>query len=121
MALEHAATSEITWGIIAGLAIGKPLGIMAATLAGVRLRIGRLPDDVSLRHVLGAGCVAGIGFTVSLFVADLSFGHALLSDAKVGILVASLVSSTIGGALLWTTRRPSRGAGDDRTADDNSM
>lgn len=114
--LERAATSAITWGVLAGLVVGKPVGILLATALGVRLRLGRLPDGLSLRHVWGAGCVAGIGFTVSLFVADLAFRGAPLSDAKVGIVAASLVSATLGGALLYTLRsRPSQsggGAGD---------
>ncbi len=104
IALGRAATSPITWGIIAGLVVGKPLGIVAATAVGLRLRLGCLPDGLSMRHVLGAGCVAGIGFTVSFFVAGLSFGGAPLTDAKVGIVVASLVSGAIGGALLWRMR-----------------
>ena len=103
-ALDRAWTSEIFWGVVVGLVVGKPLGIVLATALGVRLRAGRLPVGVGLRHILGIGCVAGIGFTVSLFVADLSFNGALLSDAKVGIIAASLVSGTIGGALLYRVR-----------------
>ncbi len=118
-ARQSAARSEITWGILAGLVVGKPVGIVFATALGVRLRLGRLPDGLSLHHVWGAGCVAGIGFTVSLFVADLAFGGALLSDAKVGIVAASLVSAALGGALLYTVRsRPSQsggGAGDSES------
>ena len=99
-AIERAATSRIAWGIIVGLVLGKPLGIITATVLGVRFRAGRLPDGLSYRHVIGVGCVAGIGFTVSLFVADLSFVGGALEDAKIGILAASLVSATLGGALL---------------------
>ena len=100
-AFRDAATSPITWGVILGLVVGKPLGITLATAATVRSRIGRLPEGVSMRHILGAGAVAGIGFTVSLFVADLSFRGARLEDAKVGIVVASLVSGLVGGLFLW--------------------
>ena len=81
-----------------------------ASAFGVRFRIGRLPDGLSFRHVFGAGCVAGIGFTVSLFVADLSFGGAMLSEAKTGILTASVVSATAGSAWLLTTRSSTLGA-----------
>jgi Na+:H+ antiporter, NhaA family len=105
-AMEHALTSRIAWGIIVGLVVGKPLGIMAATALGVRFRLGRLPDGLSFRHVIGAGCVAGIGFTVSLFVADLSFGGVMLSEAKTGIFAASVVSATVGSAWLLSLRAP---------------
>ncbi len=100
-ALQGAWTSKITLGVFVGLVVGKPLGILLATAIGLRMRLGRLPEGVSTRHVLGVGCVAGIGFTVSLFVADLSFQNALLAEAKVGIVAASLVSGTLGGALLY--------------------
>ena len=103
-ALERALTSGIAWGVILGLVVGKPLGIVIASVLGIRLGLGRLPESLSLRHVVGAGCVAGIGFTVSLFVADLSFNSALLSDAKVGILVASVVSAAVGSAWLYNLR-----------------
>lgn len=107
-ALQRAMSSGIAWGIMLGLVVGKPLGIVLASVLGVRLRLGRLPDGVSLRHVVGAGCVAGIGFTVSLFVADLSFGGAMLRDAKLGIIAASVVSATIGSAWLYRFRTLSR-------------
>jgi NhaA family Na+:H+ antiporter len=102
-AWDRALTSPITWGIILGLVVGKPAGIVLATMLGVRLRLGRLPDGVSMRQIFGAGCVAGIGFTVSLFVADLSFAGARLGDAKVGIIVASAVSAAIGSTWLFRT------------------
>jgi Na+:H+ antiporter, NhaA family len=99
-AMTDALRSPIAWGVVVGLVVGKPLGIMLATALGVRFRLGRLAEGLSFKHVMGAGCVAGIGFTVSLFVADLSFGGALLSEAKTGILVASLVSASTGIAWL---------------------
>ncbi len=100
--LERALTSTIAWGIVVALVIGKPLGILLASTLALRLGIGRLPDGLSLAHVVGAGCVAGIGFTVSLFVADLSFSGSMLSDAKVSVLAASLISATFGAAWLLT-------------------
>ncbi len=103
-ALDRAASSGISWGIILGLVVGKPLGIMMATGLALRFRFGRLPDGLSLRDVLGVGCVAGIGFTVSLFVADLSFHGAQLSAAKVGIVAASLTSAAVGSAVLVKMR-----------------
>jgi Na+:H+ antiporter, NhaA family len=99
--LERAVTSRITLGVIVGLVVGKPLGIMIAASVSMRLGLGRLPDGLTLRDVFGIGCVAGIGFTVSLFVADLSFGGAMLRDAKVGIVAASVLSGAVGGAWLY--------------------
>jgi NhaA family Na+:H+ antiporter len=101
-AIQRAADSPVSWGVVLGLVVGKPLGIFVATATAVRLGIGRLPSQLGLRHVLGAGCLAGIGFTVSLFVADLAFVGALLRDAKLGILAASVASALIGIAVLAT-------------------
>jgi Na+:H+ antiporter, NhaA family len=86
----------------------------------VRLRLGALPDDLTMRHVLGLAALAGIGFTVSLFIAELAYPGSDLGDlAKVGILVGSLVSGLTGAALLATDRRPpipaEPGGGMDRT------
>jgi Na+:H+ antiporter, NhaA family len=105
-ALENSLTSKIAWGIILGLVVGKPTGIMLATALGLRLGIARLPDGLSFGRVLGGGLVAGIGFTVSLFVADLSFSGAMLSEAKTGVLAASVMSATAGGAWLLRLRTP---------------
>lgn len=72
-----------------------------ATIAGVALGLARLPSRIRARHVVGLGLLGGIGFTVSLFVADLSFaGPAPLDEAKLGILVASLVSGLTATAVL---------------------
>lgn len=109
--IQRAASSPIAWGIVLGLVVGKPLGIFAATVLALRLRLGRLPDGVRLTHVLAAGAAAGIGFTVSLFVASLAFSGFHLTEAKVAILIASVVSGTIGVILLLvTTRRPPENA-----------
>jgi NhaA family Na+:H+ antiporter len=102
---EGAVDSRIAWGIVLGLVIGKPLGIVAATALGRRLRLGRLPDGVRLTQILGAGAAAGIGFTVSLFVADLSYHGLALDHAKVAILVASLIAGALGLVLVRLTTR----------------
>src|SRR6476660_4559708 len=75
-----------------GLVLGKTLGIPLATALAVRLRLGRLPDGVRGSHLVGGAAVAGIGFTVALFVADLSFRGARLDNAIMGILAGSLLS-----------------------------
>lgn len=99
--LGDAFTAPVTWGIILGLVVGKTVGISAATLLGQRLGLGRLPAAVRPAHIVGIGALGGIGFTVALFVARLSFTESaiFLEDAKMGILAASLVSAIVGS--LW--------------------
>nr|MBA2326556.1 Na+/H+ antiporter NhaA [Actinomycetota bacterium] len=108
--IADAATSRVTLGVVLGLVVGKTLGIGAAVATAVRFGLGKLPDGVGGLHVVGAAAVAGIGFTVSLFIAELSFGgSARLTDAKVGILAGSLISGIAGAlVLLWAGRRSLR-------------
>ncbi len=106
--LRHAAGSSVAWGVVVGLVIGKPLGIFLASVVALQVRVGRLPSGLRRSHLLGAGCLAGIGFTVSLFVADLAFRGVALRDAKLGILVASLSSTAIGAAALITVAKRTR-------------
>ena len=110
------SSSAITWGVILGLVVGKPLGIVTTAALADRFRIGRLPDGVQLKHLLAAGAVAGIGFTVSLFVAGLSYRGVRLADAKVAILGASVVSGIVGfTALRLTTRTTSASSDPERS------
>ncbi len=104
-AISNALHSRIAWGIVLGLVIGKPLGIVTTSALAHRFRIGQLPEGVSLKHLVAAGAVAGIGFTVSLFVADLSYRGVRLDDAKLAILGASVLSGIIGLTLLRLTSR----------------
>lgn len=88
-------------GIVLGLVVGKPLGIVLLSWLAVRSGRGALPDGVEWWQVVGVGCVAGIGFTMSLFISGLAFlDTPLMATAKVGILSASLISGTIGLVLL---------------------
>jgi len=105
--LDRAAGSAITWGIVAGLVLGKAFGVSLFALGGRRLGIGRLPDGVRGPHVIGAGILAGIGFTVSIFVANLSFGPELLDEAKIGVLGASLLAGILGATWLVVLGRRS--------------
>ncbi|HUV10456.1 MAG TPA: Na+/H+ antiporter NhaA [Acidimicrobiia bacterium] len=105
--LERAAGSAITWGVIAGLVVGKVIGVSVFALGARRLGIGRLPDGVRGMQVIGAGILAGIGFTVSIFVANLSFGSGLLDEAKIGVLGASLIAGILGAIWLRAVGRPS--------------
>ena len=96
-----AVQSPIALGVVLGLVLGKPLGITLASYVAVRAGLAELPTAVSWRHVLGAGWLGGIGFTMSLFIAGLAFSApATLNIAKVGILAASVCAGVVGYALL---------------------
>lgn len=92
--------SRVAWGIGLGLVVGKTLGVAGAALAAQRLGLGRLPADLTRHHVIGGAMLAGIGFTVALFIAELSFDGETLAEAKLAILVASLVAAVAGCVLL---------------------
>ncbi|MEO6652746.1 MAG: Na+/H+ antiporter NhaA [Ilumatobacteraceae bacterium] len=96
-----AMSDPVTWGVILGLVVGKTVGVTAFTLIAVAFKVGSLPPGVTPRYVLGAGALAGIGFTVSLFVTELAFGEeAVGTDARLGVLIASLLAALIGTAIL---------------------
>jgi Na+/H+ antiporter NhaA len=98
--LSEAVRSPVTIGVVVGLVVGKPLGVMLGTLAGLRLRVGDLPRGVGMGQVAGGAALAGIGFTVSLFVIDLAFDSPHLRDlAKVGVLVAATLAALAGWAV----------------------
>jgi len=102
--IESVISSPITLGIIGGLAVGKPLGITLTSWLAVRLKLAELPEGITFRHILGAGLLAGIGFTMALFIANLAFiDAAQLDAAKIGILAASAVAGLLGWNLLRTT------------------
>ena len=102
--IGDALGSSLTWAIAIGLLLGKPIGLIAGYAVAVRLG-GERPDGVTWRGVLGIGLLAGIGFTIALFVTDLAYGDpALLTQAKVGILAASLVSGLAGYLTLLGVR-----------------
>ena len=94
---------RVTLGVVLGLVVGKAVGVLAGTGLGVALGVGDLPAEVRWRHVVGVALVAGVGFTVSLFVASLSFDAPAARDAaKVGILFGSLVAGVLG--YVWLRR-----------------
>lgn len=103
--LESASTSPVTLGIVAGLVIGKIVGIAGASFLSVRLGIATPPEGTSVRDLVGVASVAGIGFTVSLFITELAFRQTEFADeAKVGVLVASVTATLIGALLLKRKR-----------------
>ncbi|HUI32912.1 MAG: Na+/H+ antiporter NhaA [Dysgonamonadaceae bacterium] len=93
-------TSPLSLGIILGLFLGKPLGIISATYYLTKRKIINLPKDITLRQFLGVGFLAGIGFTMSIFISTLAFDDKINSDtAKIAVLIASILSMTIG--FIW--------------------
>jgi NhaA family Na+:H+ antiporter len=99
-ALAH----PVSLGVMAGLVVGKPLGITLFAWLAVRSGLAAMPTGVTWRQICGAGWLGGIGFTMSLFIASLAFGDIpLLSVAKVGILTASLIAGVVGWMLLRGT------------------
>ena len=95
--LDGVLSSHAFWGVVIGLVIGKPVGITLASWLAVRAGVAEYPTGVRLAQVGAVGAVAGIGFTVSLFVSELAFTHAdQLGQAKFGVLIASIVAGLIG-------------------------
>ena len=96
--------------IICGLVIGKPLGVMLASWVAVKIGVARLPTGVCWGQVHGAGWLAGIGFTMALFIANLAFAQdaAMLDAAKLGVLGASVLAGVVGLVVL---ARATRGRG----------
>lgn len=91
-------------GIIAGLVIGKPLGIWLFSFVGVGLGLCALPNDLKWKNILGAGLLGGIGFTMSIFITLLAFSNAeIVNNSKIAILIASFVAGLIGFIFLKLT------------------
>jgi NhaA family Na+:H+ antiporter len=91
----------ISLGVICGLVLGKPIGIVLFSWLATRIRVASMLDGISWRQILGVGMLGGIGFTMSLFIANLAFDETrALETAKVGILTASIVSAMAGAVVL---------------------
>ncbi len=104
-------TQPVSLAIAAGLLFGKPLGIVSISWIATRAGIARLPAGVSWAHMLGGGVLAGIGFTMSLFIAGLALSPQSLGAAKLGILLASSLAAVVGmGMLAFVASRARRGA-----------
>jgi NhaA family Na+:H+ antiporter len=92
--------------IVLGLVLGKPIGMLAVSAIAVWAGFAAKPDAYSWRQLFGAGALAGIGFTMSLFIAGRSFPDETdFAAAKVGIFLASLIAGGLGTALLWRPRK----------------
>src|SRR5690242_19005059 len=95
-AMAHPMAIEVTLGLV----IGKPVAITLFSIEDVMLGVARLPEGVNNKVLLGAGCLAGIGFTMSLFIASLALGQQEMNQAMMGILAGSAVSALLGMFLL---------------------
>jgi NhaA family Na+:H+ antiporter len=106
--LTGLVTEPVSLGVAAGLVVGKTVGVFAGAALAVGLGLGRLPDRTTWRHVLGLAMVAGVGFTVALFVTSISLDDPALADAaKIGILCGSLIAGVTG--YLFLRAAPSAG------------
>ena len=98
--LGDALRSPVTWGVVLGLVVGKTVGIALGALGAVRAGWGRLPQGVGPGQVVGGAALSGIGFTVSLLIAELAFGRSGLRDeATIGVLLAAVLSTVVGWAV----------------------
>ena len=105
--LRSALGSGVTIGVVFGLVVGKVVGVSLFTIGAVRLGISALPSGATVRHIVGVSAIAGIGFTVSLFVTGLAFDDLVLQDeAKVGILAGSAIAALVGVVILLRARSP---------------
>jgi NhaA family Na+:H+ antiporter len=105
-----ALTGPVMWGVLLGLLIGKPLGVLLASWAVLKTGWAAMPEGATRRQLAGVALLCGIGFTMSLFVANLAFPgqQEQLAATKIGIIIASVVSSLAGSAVLVTAGRRSR-------------
>jgi Na+:H+ antiporter, NhaA family len=105
-AVGDALTSPVAGGIVGGLVAGKFVGVAGFTWLAARLRVARLPEGATWSGILGVSALAGIGFTVSIFITELAFaGTSLEDEAKIAILAASVLAAASGSALLVTLSR----------------
>jgi Na+/H+ antiporter NhaA len=110
--LVRAFTSPVTWGVLLGYVIGKPVAVVGISALLARLSHGKVRPTVGWAGVLGSGTIAGIGFTVSLLIANLAFEGDQLAEAKVGVLSAAIVAS----ALTWAVFRVTEALPKERKA-----
>ena len=101
--LSAALESQVTLGIALGLLIGNPIGILGLTWLAIKFGLAELPTGVGWRHILGVGFLAGIGFTVAIFISGIAFNDpSLVDQAKLGVFAASLLAGAVGYLLLRT-------------------
>lgn len=89
-------------GVILGLVLGKPIGIFMLSWLCVKMRLASLSNELKWLHILGAGSLAGVGFTMSIFIANAAFAENLLNGVKLSILIASVLSACAGMIILYS-------------------
>lgn len=98
--------SGLSLGIFLGLVLGKPLGVVLFSWLAIRMSIANQPDDMNMKQLTGAGILAGIGFTMSIFITVLAFEDpALIKTAKIAILTASVAAAVLGSLVIWRASR----------------
>lgn len=103
--LAAAATSRLTWGVIVGLVLGKLIGVLAGAAAAARTPWADLPPGLTHKQLGGGAALAGIGFTISLFIVDLALDDPALQDqARVGVFAASLIAAGVGALIFFLGR-----------------
>lgn len=114
--LGHLALERVTLGVFLGLFLGKQIGVMSFSWIAVKLGLAALPDRTRWTQIYGVSCLAGIGFTMSLFINELAFralppesSETLLAEAKMGVFCASILAGLVGCTVLYFT---SRGGGE---------
>jgi NhaA family Na+:H+ antiporter len=104
--ISNASQSLIAWGIFFGLVVGKPVGVLLASLAAKRAKIADLPEGAANSSILATGSAAGIGFTVAIFIANLAFDDRQTQEiAVLAVIVASVVSALLSIALFKSLAR----------------
>jgi NhaA family Na+:H+ antiporter len=112
---QEVVTSEVTLAVAAGLVVGKLIGISGFSWLGVKLRIGVMAPGTTFKQVIGVSALAGVGFTVSLFITELAFTSELLKDdAKIGVFVGSIIAGIVGFLILRTVKTPQQRLEADR-------
>ena len=108
--LLHQLTNSNSLGILLGLAAGKPIGILLVCLLAISLKVCRMPDGMNWNHLCGLGILAGIGFTMSIFISNMAFSDpGLIGASKIAVLAASLFCSLLGLLVLQRSgRQPGR-------------
>jgi NhaA family Na+:H+ antiporter len=95
--MRELVTSRVAWGVLLGLVAGKVIGVLGFSKVAVQWRLAQLPNGVTWRQIGGVGALAGIGFTVSIFISSLAFDSDLyLAEAKTAVLAASVISGVLG-------------------------
>lgn len=97
----HLVSSPVSMGIIIGRVTGKLIGITLFSWLAVKLKIAKLPDSLSIKDISGAAALAGMGLTVSLFIADLAItSTSQLAEIKVGLIISAIISAVLGLTML---------------------